>query len=201
MIKLTIDNTEYLHPSKIEEVTLRQWIAINDIEEDTSLSHIENNIKAFSAFSGVPVAKLSTLPKKDLLYYISITYEMVGKVDLTDNVPPKTFKVGRSTFIVNKNIDDCEVSQYLDSTHYMKLLESSPSFYPYMMAIYCLKKREKYNSGKYDMAKRVEQMLDANVLDALKINAFFLITSQDYQNDTRLYLAGNQAATKSKQVV
>lgn len=196
MIKLTVDKREYLHPSKIEEVTLRQWVAIQNVEENTELSHIENNINAFSEFSGVPVKELHKVPRKELKFYIAQVYEMLGNIDTQDNIPPKSFKAGRNTFYVNQDIEEADTSQYIDCTHYMNMLKSSPDFYPYMMAIYCLKKREKYNKGKYDLAKRVEQMLDANVLDALRINAFFLITSKDYQQDTLLYLVGSQAASK-----
>ena len=196
MIKLTIGKKEYLHPSRIEEVTLRQWIAIKSVEESTELSHIENNINAFSEFSGVPVKELHKVPRKKLKFYMAQVYDMLNNVDPADNVPPKSFKAGRNTFYVDQDIDEASTAQYIDCTHYMNLLKSSVDFYPYMMAIYCLKKGEKYNKGKYDLSKRVEQMMDANVLDALRVNAFFLIISKDYREDTLLYLVGNQAATK-----
>lgn len=191
MIKLTIGKNTYLHPSKIEEVTLRQWIAIQAVEDSNDLSHIENNINAFSAFSGVPVKDLKTLPRKKLKFYIAQVYAMLGNIDQTDSDTPKSFKIGRTTYYVNQDIDEAETTQYIDCTHFMNSMSSSPAFYPYMMAIYCLKKGEKYNKGKYDLKDRAEVMLDANVLDALKINAFFLNTSQDFQEDSQLYLVEN----------
>lgn len=197
MIDLTIGKKTYRHPSKIEEVTLRQWIAIMNVEQDDQLSHIENNIKSFSEFSGVPIKELHKVPRKKLKFYIAQVHGMLGNIDQSSIKQPKSFKVGRSTYYVNQDIDEASTSQYIDCTHMMNLLNSSPDFYPYMMAIYCLKKNEKYNSKGYDLEKRAEVMRDANVLDALRINGFFLTISEDYRNDSLLYLEGSQQVNKS----
>jgi len=160
------------------------------------LSHIENNINAFSKFANIPAKELRKAPRKELKHHIATVYSMLGNADSKDNTLPKSFRVGRSTFYVNQDIDECSTSQYIDCTHFMNLLKSSPDFFPYMLAIYCLKKGEKYNKGKYDLDKRVEQMMNASVLDALRINAFFLTTSKDYLEDSQLYLAESQQVTK-----
>lgn len=185
MIELTIDNKIYEHPSKIEEVTLKQWIAIKSVEQNEDATPLESNIKAFSKFSGIPVKVLKGVNKTTLMYHIYLVTEILSDMK-EDNSLPKSFKVGRETYLVPKSIDDCDMAQYIDCTHYMNSMQSSPEFYPYMLAIYCLKKGEKY--GRFDLDKRAKWMLKANVLDALRVNAFFLTTSKDYLSDFQRYL-------------
>lgn len=188
MIELTIGKKTYTHPSKIEEVTLEQWVAIQAAEQGESATHIENNISQFSALTGIPVKKLETVNTKDLLHHINIVFEMIDSVPKMDGKPPKSFKVDGETYIVNQDIDLCPVSQYIECTHYMNLMNSSPEFYPYMMAIYCLKKGEKPLSTAKKLEARVKVMLKANVIDAIKVNTFFLHISQSYLKDSQLYL-------------
>lgn len=195
MIKLTIGDKDYLHPNKISEVNLKQWIDLKSVQNDESLTPLENNLKGFSEFSGIPMKALLSAPKKEVMFYISQVINMLSEVDV-DKEMIDSFKVGRTTYYVNKDIDSAPTAQYIDCTHKMNQMNSEPCFYPYMMAIYCLKKNEKYD--KVDLKKRVKIMHKAKVVDAIKVNTFFLITSQSYREDFLLYLGESQTKSKCK---
>jgi len=189
MIDLTIGNKTYRHPSKIEEVTLKQWVALMSLENDEEEIEFKTTIKEFCAFANIPVddvMKMSARNKENLLYHIHLVHEMMQEADVNHKEPPKSFKIGRSTYYVPDDIDDCDMAQYIDCTHYMKKMNSSPQFYAYMLSIYCMKKKEKY--GDYDIDERAKEMLKCNVKDALTINGFFLSTSEDYLQDSLRYL-------------
>tara|TARA_R100001244_G_scaffold124761_2_gene94658 strand:+ start:2151 stop:2720 length:570 start_codon:yes stop_codon:yes gene_type:complete len=188
MIDLNINGKVYRHPSKIEEVTLRQWVSIMSVEKEEGEAGINSNIKQFSAFSGIPVDILKTVKKKDLMYHIHVVFELMNRTDVKDDELPVSFKLGRTNYHVTQDIDNAAMAQYIDCTHYMNKMKSSPEFYAYMLAIYCTKKNEKY--GSFDLIERAELMLDLNMLDALRVNAFFLTTSEDYLADSQLYLEG-----------
>jgi len=178
MIEVTIGKRKYLHPSKIEEVTLDQWINITSKEDD---------IEAFSAFSGIPLKVLRSAPKVEVqshMFQLSLLFEDVK--DKLDDHFPESFKVGRSTYYPNQDLDNADYGQYLDCTHYMKAYEGRlTEFYPYMMAIYCLRKGEKYED--IDLENRAKEMRKAMALDAVCINNFFLFTSKDYAKDCQHY--------------
>ncbi len=186
MFEVVIDNKTYLHPSKIEEVNLDQWIALNSEKED--------ELKAFSAFSGIPYKQLLASPKKDVQEHLNRLSILLKKsAELVENDPPDSIKIGASTYYVEKDMDGASMAQYLDCTHYMRLFTGNQSeFYPYMMAIYCLRKGEKYNNDKYDIQKRAKVMRKAQAVDAIKINAFFLHGSKDYEVNFTAYFQANQ---------
>jgi hypothetical protein len=188
MIDLNINGKIYRHPSKIEEVTLEQWIAVQAAEQSEDDTSIHNDFKAFSAFSGIPIKVLKSAPSKDMHYHISVIRELMGDISRIDDSVPKSFNIGKVTYNVEQDIDGADMSQYIDCTHYMNMMHSSPEFYPYMMAIYCLKPKEKYNAGKYNLEKRADEMLKCNIVDALRVNAFFLDTSENFLQDSLRYL-------------
>jgi hypothetical protein len=188
MIDLNINGKIYRHPSKIEEVTLGQYIAIQAVEQSEGDTDINNSIKSFSEFASIPIDVLLQAPTKELLYHISLVHELLGDISDIDTTPPKTIKIGKTTYKVNQDIDGAEMAQYIDCTHYMNVMQSSPEFYPYMLAIYCLKGKERYNKGKYDLTARAKQMMQCNVIDALRVNAFFLHTSENFLQDSLRYL-------------
>ena len=188
MIDLTIGKKTYQHPSKIEEVTLKQWIAIQAAEQSENDTDISNNFKAFSAFSGIPEKVLQSAPSKDMHYHIGVVIDLIGNISKIDHTPPKSFKIGKHEYIVNQDIDGCDMGQYIGCTHYMNLMKSSPEFYPFMLAIYCLRKGEKPISSTDKLKKRAATMLRCNVVDALRVNGFFLNTSQSFLQDSLRYL-------------
>lgn len=203
MIKFTIEGKDYFHPNKIEEVTLRQFQDLKSVEFDEDATPFENNILGFSRFSKIPMEVLTTLKKKELIYHIMQLHEMLESVAKQDKLIEK-FKIGRYNYHVPKDFDYEETGNYISCTHMMnkfKAMESEPAqtaFYPYMMAIYCLRKDEKQITME-QLEERAEIMRDARVSDALNVNTFFLISSRGYLEDFQLYLGENQPVSKSKQ--
>ncbi len=185
MFEVVIDKKIYSHPSRIEEVTLQNWIDLNSEKED--------ELKAFSAFSGIPHRLLLQCPKSDVLDHLNRSRRLLSNAsELTANDPPESFKIGKSTYYVNQSLDNGLMSQYLDCTHYMKFFTNNQAeFFPYMMAIYCLRKGEEYNGEGYDLEKRAKIMRKAQAVDAITINAFFLHGSQDYANNFQVYFQEN----------
>lgn len=190
MFEVVIDNKIYSHPSKISEVTLSQWISLRSEKED--------ELKAYSAFSGIPLKELLASPKKDVQEHLQrLTRLLNESAELVSKEPPKTFKIGKSTYYVNQDMDSASMAQYLDCTHYMKFFkENETEFYPYMMAIYCLRKGEKYNGDGFDLQKRADIMRKAQAIDAITINAFFLHGSTDYAANFNGYFQENQPPSK-----
>lgn len=187
MFEVVIDKKIYSHPSRVEEITLQHWVDLNSEKED--------EIKAFSAFSGIPHKLLLQCPKKDVLEHLNRSRRLLSDTSkLVDQEPPQSFKIGKSTYYVNQDLDGAPMSQYLDCTHYMKFFkENQTEFFPYMMAIYCLREGEEYNGEGYDIEKRAKIMRKAMAVDAVTINAFFLHGSQDYANNFNAYFQANQA--------
>ena len=194
MIDLTIGKKTYRHPSKIEEVTLDQWIKLSEVEHDESKTVIENNLLGFSAFANIPMKVLLSAPKEEMMYHVIQVTEMLNQVE-ADKTPIDSFKIGRTTYYVTQDIDNALIAQYIDCTHRMKQLNSEAVYYPYMMAVYCLKKGEKYG---FDLEERAKIMRKARAVDAIKVNAFFLTTSRSYLRDFRHYMVTNQQTNNSK---
>lgn len=180
MFEVVIDKKTYLHPSRPEEVTLKQWIDLNGETEE---------INAFAAFSGIPLKELLSAPQKDVLAHINRLALLLKNIkEDTKSDAPGKIKLGKYNYYVNKDIGAASMAQYLDCTHYMKYFKDNiTGFYPYMMAIYCLRKDEEYNGEGYDLEKRAEIMRGALAVDAIRINAFFLNGSTEYAHNFNLY--------------
>lgn len=189
MIDLTIGLKTYRHPSKIEEVTLDQWINLRSVqpEEDGY-----DNLRGFSAFADIPLEELKKAPKKEVAHYILELTELLAATGEPDKEPLKKFKIGKYNYNVEQDLDGASVGQYIDCTHYMKMLPEE-EFYPYMMAIYCLRKDESYED--LDLEARVIEMRRAKVMVGLNVNAFFLNSSTDYLRDSQLFMEENQTKT------
>lgn len=183
MFNVTIGKRTYSHPSKLSEVTLKQWIDITSEEDD---------IDAFSAFSGIPVKELRAAPRKDVeKHMISLAVVLNDSIidesgEAIKRPVPKKFRAGKYSYIVDQDLDNASMGKYLDCTHYMKLFQGQDQqFYPYMMAIYCQRKGESYDD--VDLELRVEEMRKAKATDAMAINAFFLNISVQYSKDYQAY--------------
>ncbi len=194
MIDLTIGSKTYRHPSKLEEVTLDQWIKLKAVqpEEDGY-----DNLRGFSAFADIPLGVLKKAPKKDMAFYILQLTELLSDANMDERTPLTKFKIGKYRYNVEQSLDDASVGQYIDCTHYMKILPEE-EYLPYMMAIYCLRNNESYDD--IDLQERVKEMRRAKVMVGLNVNAFFLNSSKDYLRDFQLYSEENQQESKSKQV-
>ena len=201
MIRLTIKGKDYEHPSKLEEVTLKQWIDLKTVQPEEDDTSLENDIKGFSAFTGVPQKALRLIPKKELVYYMQQVIERITEVNahVMDTKPITEFKIGRSTYYIEQDLDNALLGQYSDCTHFMSAMSSDWEFLPYMMAIYCLKKGQSHTDDMQELEKRAKVMRKARAMDALIVHAFFLTTSEDYAKDFQLYLGVKQAVQQSKQ--
>lgn len=203
MIKLTIANKDYFHPSKLEEVTLDQWINLRGVETEEGETSLKENIKSFSAFTGVPQKALRLVPKKKLYFYMNEVINRVTEVKahVADSKPIHELTIGKNTYHIEQDLDNAPLGQYSDCTHFMNLMQSDEEFLPYMMAIYCLKKGQKHTDNMKELEKRAKTMRKARAMDALLIHAFFLDTSQDYAKDSQLYMVEKPVIYNSKQVV
>lgn len=181
MFEVVIDKKTYEHPSKIEEVSLQQWIDLNSEKED--------ELKAYSKFSGIPMKQLEACNNKEVRSHLIRLAKLFGQAaDIQDQDPPEEFTIGNTTYCVNQDMDNAPMSQYLDCTHYMKFFNNNQTeFYPYMMAIYCLRKGEKYDFTPDQLTKRAKKMRKAQAVDAININAFFLHGSQSYANNSQAF--------------
>ncbi len=189
MIKLTIKDKEYLHPSKMEEVTLNHWIGLTSSEDD-----IEN----FSNFANIPIKVLMSVDPDDVYNHIDQTYKMIQVVTQTASdlsEPIESFKVDRSTYYVPKDFNKKNFGMYLDSISFMSQMRTE-EFYAYMMAIYCLKKGEEVFVDSEQLEKRANIMRKVDILTALRVNGFFLTSSKAYQKDTLLCSQGSLLVSK-----
>jgi len=187
MIQVTIGKRKYLHPSKADEVTLAQAISL--------LGH-DNDIDAFSAFSGIPVKELKSVPTIELYSHMEAVSSIIHELNNTDTRPyPESFKIGRTTYYPSQDLDNEPAEKYIDCTHYMRMFKGNEmAFYPYMMAIYCTKKNEKYED--INLEDRAEVMRKALAVDAVSIASFFLFTSKVFPKDYLAYFQENPAQTK-----
>ena len=206
MIKLTIGKKTYQHPSKIEEVTLNQWINLMAVEADESLSDIENDLKGFSEFAEIPMKVLIASPKKDVLFHIHTVSNMlneVGDIDLDKTI--EKFKIGKYNYHVPKDFDKEDMGQYITCTHYMNKMgaletqSNEAHFLPYMLAIYCLRTGETEIQDADELETRANIMRRLCVVDAIRVKSFFLIISEDFRNDFQRYLGENPQTNKPKQ--
>jgi hypothetical protein len=107
--------------------------------------------------------------------------------------PPKTIKIAGDTFEVPQNLEhDCTVAQYVDYSKYQQSYQgSSYGFYAVALAIFLKKRGQGYKEVKLN--DRIELMKSVNLIDAVKITAFFFVQSQRYRDITNLFLARSQA--------
>lgn len=198
MIDLTIGNKTYRHPSKLEEVTLGQWIDLVTVKpEDDGY----DNLRGFSAFSSIPMDALKKAPSKEVFYYITQltdTLSCVDNEDYSKQKPITKFKIGRYNYYVEQDMDGAAHGRYIDCIHLMKILPEH-EYLPYMLAIYCLRKDESYED--IDIHERAIEMRRAKVVIGKSVTGFFLNSSTRYLRDSQLCSQESQQESNSKQVV
>lgn len=191
MIEITLGTKKYKVPSKLEEVSLRQYQALKEESEDT--------IEAFSKFSKIPLKQLKKASQEEVLYFISQLGDMLQEINIETlkKDPIKEFKVKRKKFYPLPNVDKQSMGRYLDCSSYMKALqEQEYLFYPYLMAIYCPKKEEEYDFDGDQLEARAELMRDLPVITALTVCAFFLNNSKNFAHDFQVYFSPTPTQTK-----
>jgi hypothetical protein len=173
MIKLTIDGKDYLHPSKLEEVTLQQWIDLMKVEKKEGETDLRSDLRAFSKFTGVPQKALNYMARntsqKEMYFYMEQVRQMITKVSTSvlDEKPITSLEINGKTYYVCKDIDDDDFSKYLDCTDLMKVIDSEWDFLPYMMAIYCLQEGQVHAKDQDQLEQRAKTMRKAKAVDGV----------------------------------
>tara|TARA_R100001244_G_scaffold131882_4_gene106093 strand:- start:49 stop:645 length:597 start_codon:yes stop_codon:yes gene_type:complete len=194
MINLTINKKVYKVPSKLSEITLKQFQALKE-ESD-------NNVESFSKFANIPLKELNKCPQDEVLFFISQVFDLIQKIDMEDinNEDPKPFKVGTTKYYPRASVDKENMGLYIGCSSYMERLTGQEYlFYPYMMAFYCPRKGEEDMEDQEEIEKRAEVMRGANVIDALRVNAFFLNNSKNYERAFQQYFQEELTQTNQQQ--
>lgn len=190
MFEVIINKKTYQHPSRLQEVKLQQFIEITKPSDENDPM---SELKSYSRFSGIPLKDLEKAPMSDVNKQIENTKRTLSSIEFVkDMETPTKIKIGRNTYYVAQDLDGAPMAQYIDCTHYMKSFGSNlTAFYPYMMAIYCLKKGEEYNFEGNELEERADIMRKCFAVDAISINAFFLTGSEVYARDFLHYSQAN----------
>lgn len=181
MAVVTFKGKKYNCPEHAKEVTVGQMIA---------LGRAETIADSVSILTGIKKTELLEVPKnvaEEIAYFVHGAGNLADRLKKSSEEinqdsykPVKKFKVGKDTYHVPENMDRIKYGQYIDICEELKNKESVVEFIPYLLAISCLKYRERYNPEKVDY--RAKQMEEANYVDGLNILYFFLTTDQSFLN-------------------
>ncbi len=190
MIDFKLKGKKYKIPSKIEELTIRQYLDIIKTDSDSDL---------LSKLGGIPIEDIKTCNQKEVSFFIHQLSEMFNDIkDIDEKDMPLSFRINDSRYWICQDIANASWGRWEDCRKYMKqYADNIEEYFPYLLSIYSLKKEEKYDSSILN--ERVEQFKDLPYVLGLKMHAFFLTSNQEYLNVISLYLKEKRELKKSKQ--
>lgn len=209
MIELTLKNKKYLMPGSMKELTVANFLTLSDGKKDV--------LEMLSELAGIPLEDLRSSPKKvvdNILFTFNQIAELYGDTSFLkeENVEaPEYFMHEGDKYLVPEDIGELTSGQWFDCNAMMsKYQDNQFKFYTYLIAIYCQKavkgsfpfyreKAEAYNCDAVE--ERANSFLNMKMLDAHKINVFFLMINNEYAKDflTCFQPAMNQLVPSSKQ--
>ena len=174
-------------------ITLKQFIDIQDIFMDAELDEQDKMTYLINAIFGVDIMNLQFTELADYVKRISFVNSQIPKAKCTD-----TYKINGKDYVMTKNVCKFTTAQYIDYMGYIKNGGADFDNYPNILSLVLIpSSATAYNDGSYDIEEVKSDILNhLSIVDCLAISNFFLAFSKAYQCR---FLASSLKATKNKE--
>lgn len=157
-------------PKSWNEVKLKSWKELIEIENTEGLSRSDKNVQILSCLSGVEINEIESLP----LYSVSSYMSRLNFLQ-TPPKPGKTrraYTLGGTKYTVFKRIEDITAGMYIDFQNYCN--GNLDEHISQILSIILIPEDHKYNEG-YSLEDTIDD-IDNNlgIEDALSLFNFFL---------------------------
>lgn len=180
MKKIEINNKTYSLPDKLSEISLQEFLIIQEILQGENTGNLQKYIQIISYLSNIPESILREL-KPDLISKFFTIIDSLANTEIENVDPVSSVKINEEVYYVNQNFSDSTFGEYIDYDNFLKqygLLNSIP----YLLTIILKRSGEKYS--EYDPLTRVDLMKDLSADKALSIASFFLSKKEGLRNNT-----------------
>lgn len=154
--------------TKWEDVTVRDFIRIREIDELQMASPEEKDMRVAALLAGISYEELEQLPLRDvreIMDSLSFLFEQPGRAKAR-----RKYEVNGRVYELFKDPSEMTVAQYID---YEAIGREGFSKMPAeLLSVFLIPRGHQYNDG-YDKDQQIEDMLDLGVEEALGVCDFF----------------------------
>ena len=154
--------------TKWEDVTVRDFIRIREIDELQMASPEEKDMRVAALLAGISYEELEQMPLRDvreIMDSLSFLFEEPGRAKAR-----RKYEVNGRVYELFKDPSEMTVAQYID---YEAIGREGFSKMPAeLLSVFLIPRGHQYNDG-YDKEQQIEDMLDLGVEEALGICDFF----------------------------
>ena len=154
--------------TKWEDVTVRDFIRIREIDELQMASPEEKDMRVAALLAGISYEELEQLPLRDvreIMDSLSFLFEQPGRAKAR-----RKYEVNGRVYELFKDPSEMTVAQYID---YEAIGREGFSKMPAeLLSVFLIPRGHQYNDG-YDKEQQIEDMLDLGVEEALGVCDFF----------------------------
>jgi len=181
-------------PKSFKDISITQFIAINDLLQDDSLDELDRNIKLISILTNQTVEQV----ENQSLTMLNFQIKNLGWLkELKFKPEPKDFQVGKIYFKMPKDLTQITTAQFIDLSTYTENPENILMNLPNCLASICKTYRKigPFKVPKYLTFKEKAEILNkANIGDVYPNLLFFWTLFEESLPDIQLYL--NQQITE-----
>lgn len=167
---------------KWEDVTFKQYLAINEINERNN-SETDKLLDITAVLNNIDVDKITITNFKD--YAENIKF-------ISEDIPLAEIKDEYDSYTLQKELSSMSMKQYIDFTNYSKAND-----YVGVLSVFLIPKGKQYNEG-YNIEEVRQYILTMSCVDVITIYAFFLMQSQIYMEHFRESLKQKQMMILAK---
>jgi hypothetical protein len=153
-------------PKRFEDLTLKQYIDLIELDKDLNLTVIEKAVKKLSILSGKAIEDIESLDFKKLFYYLA-------KVKFTNEPPEniafkKSFIIGFRKYVATTNLQEMKPAQLIDFAALQKANKPLND----LLAVMYKRSGKEYDYKEHE--KISKELLKAKVSDCLGLVFFYL---------------------------
>jgi hypothetical protein len=168
-LKIEINNKKYRFPESLEDISLKQFLGVQEILLEEEGGTLHKYIKIISYLSQIPEPVLKDTGPQ----VIEPLLKSIDKL-IESNIPESSItelKIDGETYFVNQDFSNSKFGEYIDYDNFLKAYGPLNAI-PYILTILLKKEGDSY--GSYNPLDRVNIMETLPAQTALGIANFFL---------------------------
>lgn len=149
------------------DISLRQYLDITDVYEDTTLDDADKLVKLCWIVYDIDILQVPITEYHKYVEGLNFIGKKIPKSPLVDE-----YTVNGHTYVMTDDVSKMNVAQYMDIDLIIKK-DTSISNYPELLSAFMIPKGHKYGEG-YQREKIIGDMEDLPITHVVAIAAFFL---------------------------
>lgn len=154
----------------INNLTVKKFLQLREIIEDTELLDVEKNVKMIALFCDEDEEECLKLSFGEAESLISEITEILKSPKINLKTVISSIKIGKVEYNVCTDINKFTVAQYIDFQEYIK---GGDKMFNYVLSTIIVPKKHKYGEG-YDINELVKNIDNLSIITARGIYNFFM---------------------------